>query len=340
MGRAVYFSHPASLRHETGRHPERPARIVAIEQELERRGWLGFERVESPAVARELVELVHTAAHFDRIERVAAAGGGAFDMDTLVSPGSFEAALRAAGGAVALVEELLDGTATTGFSAHRPPGHHATRERAMGFCLFNNVAIAARAALRRDGVDRVLILDWDVHHGNGTNDVFRETDEVLYVSIHESPLYPGSGPASDRGGGAGSGFTVNLPVGAGFGGRGVLLAGRPRRLRPGPRATEPDLVLISAGYDAHADDPLADCTVTEDGYAAMTATMRRVCEELGVPLGVVLEGGYAPGRAGGVGGGDDGGAGGRRDAGRRSGLPVAPGRPGRLGSGWDWGLGN
>ncbi len=291
MGRAVYFSHPASLRHETGRHPERPARIVAIEQELDGRGWLGFERVESPAVARELVELVHTAAHFDRIERVAAAGGGAFDMDTLVSPGSFEAALRAAGGAVALVEELLDGTATTGFSAHRPPGHHATRERAMGFCLFNNVAIAARAALRRDGVDRVLILDWDVHHGNGTNDQFRETDEVLYVSIHESPLYPGSGPASDRGVGAGSGFTVNLPVGEGSG-DGVFCSLVDHVVCDLARDYEPDVVLISAGYDAHRDDPLADCTVSEGGYAAMTATMRRVCEELGVPLGVVLEGGY------------------------------------------------
>jgi acetoin utilization deacetylase AcuC-like enzyme len=294
MARAVYYSHPASLRHETGGHPERAARITAIERELDGRGWLGFERVQSPAVDRELVELVHTPAHFDRIERISAAGGGALDLDTLVSPGSFEAALRAAGGAVGLVGELLDGTAATGFSAHRPPGHHATRERAMGFCLFNSVAIAARAALGRDGVDRVLILDWDVHHGNGTNDLFRETDEVLYVSIHESPLYPGSGPVSDRGVGAGSGFTVNLPVGPGSGDA-VFCSLVEHVVCDLARGYGPDLVLISAGYDAHADDPLADCTVTEDGYAAMTAAMRRVCGELGAPLGVVLEGGYALG---------------------------------------------
>jgi len=294
MARAVYFSHPASLRHETGAHAERAARITAIEAELDRRAWVGFERRQSPVVDRELVELVHTPAHFARIERLAAAGGGAVDLDTVVSPGSFEAALRAAGGAVALVEELLDETAATGFSAHRPPGHHATRERAMGFCLFNNVAIAARAALRRDGVDRVLILDWDVHHGNGTSDVFRETDEVLYVSIHESPLYPGSGPASDRGSGPGSGFTVNLPVGPGSGDA-VFCSLVEHVVGDVARGYRPDLVLISAGYDAHVDDPLADCTVTEEGYAAMTATMRRVSEEIGAPLGVVLEGGYSLG---------------------------------------------
>jgi acetoin utilization deacetylase AcuC-like enzyme len=292
MAHPVYFSHPASLAHETGRHPERAARIAAIERELARRDWLGFERRESAAVDRELVELVHTPAHFDRIERLAARGGGAVDLDTLVSPGSFEAGLRAAGGAVGLVEELLDGTAATGFSAHRPPGHHATRERAMGFCLFNNVAIAARAGLRRDGIDRVLILDWDVHHGNGTNDIFHATDEVLYVSIHESPLYPGSGPAGDRGSGAGTGFTVNLPVGPGSGDE-VFCSLVSHVVCDLARAYAPQLVLISAGYDAHADDPLADCRVTEAGYATMTTTMVAVCGELGVPLGVVLEGGYA-----------------------------------------------
>jgi acetoin utilization deacetylase AcuC-like enzyme len=291
MARAVYFSHPASLRHETGRHPERAARITAIEAELDRRGWLGFERRESPAVERELVELVHTPAHVARIERLAASGGGPLGLDTVVGPESFEAALRAAGGAVGMVGELLDGTAATGFSAHRPPGHHATRDRAMGFCLFNNVAIAARAGLRRERVDRVLIVDWDVHHGNGTSDLFAETDEVLYVSIHESPLYPGTGPAGDRGSGAGAGYTVNLPVGAGSGDR-VFCSLVDHVVCDLARAYAPQLVLVSAGYDAHADDPLADCAVTQDGYAAMTASIRRVADELGAPLGVVLEGGY------------------------------------------------
>ena len=292
MARAVYLSHPASLGHLTAGHPERAARITAIERELERRDWLGFERRESPVVDRALVELVHTPAHVARIERLASAGGGALDLDTLVTRDSYDAAMRAAGGAVALVDELLDGTARTGFAAHRPPGHHATRERAMGFCLFNNVAIAATAALRRDGVDRVLVLDWDVHHGNGTNDLFHDTDSVLYVSIHESPLYPGTGPATDRGVGAGEGFTVNLPVGAGSGDD-VFCSLVEHVVGDLARAYEPQLVLVSAGYDAHAEDPLADCTVTELGYSTMTATMRRLGEELAAPIGVVLEGGYA-----------------------------------------------
>jgi acetoin utilization deacetylase AcuC-like enzyme len=291
MGRAVYFSHPASLRHQTGGHPERPGRITAIERELAGRDWLGFERRESPALDRGLVELVHTPAHVARIERLAAAGGGAVDLDTVVSPGSFEAALRAAGGAVALVDELLDRTARTGFSAHRPPGHHATRERAMGFCLFNNVAVAARAGLAREGVERVLILDWDVHHGNGTNDIFHETDEVLYVSIHESPLYPGTGRATDRGSGKGAGYTVNLPVGAGSGDA-VFCSLVEHVVGDLARAYRPQLVLVSSGYDAHVEDPLADCTVTDAGYAVMTGSVRRFSEELDAPVGVVLEGGY------------------------------------------------
>jgi acetoin utilization deacetylase AcuC-like enzyme len=294
MAHPVYFSHPASLDHETGGHPERADRIRAIERELDGRDWLGFERRPSPAADRDLVELVHTPAHVSRIERRSAAGGGALDLDTVVSRGSFEAALRAAGGAVALAEALLDRTADTGFSAHRPPGHHATRDRAMGFCLFNSVAIAARAALRRDGVDRVLILDWDVHHGNGTNDVFHETDEVLYVSIHESPLYPGTGPVGDRGSGRGAGFTVNLPVGGGSGDA-VFCSLVEHVVCDLARGYAPQLILVSAGYDAHAEDPLADCLVTEAGYAAMTATMRRLSDELDAPLGVVLEGGYALG---------------------------------------------
>jgi acetoin utilization deacetylase AcuC-like enzyme len=292
MARCVYLSHPASLGHQTGSHPERAARITAIEQELEARDWLGFERRESPRVDRDLLALVHSPAHIDRIERLAAAGGAAVDLDTVVSPGSFEAALRAAGGAAALVDELLDGTARTGFSAHRPPGHHATRDRAMGFCLFNNVGVAARAALRREEVDRVLILDWDVHHGNGTNDLFHDSADVLYVSIHESPLYPGTGPPTDRGSGAGAGLTVNLPVGAGSGDE-VFCSLVDDVVCDLARRYVPQLVLISAGYDAHAMDPLAGCEVTQDGFAGMTATMRRVCEELGAPLGVVLEGGYA-----------------------------------------------
>ncbi len=292
MADRVYLSHPSSLAHETGPHPERAARITAIERELDERGWLGFERRQSPAIDRDLLELVHSPALVAAIERLSAAGGGSLDLDTVVSPGSWDAAVHAGGGAVALVDLLLDGAARTGASAHRPPGHHATARRAMGFCLFNNVALAARHALERRGLERILVLDWDVHHGNGTNDLFHASAAVLYVSIHESPLYPGTGPASDRGSGEGAGYTVNLPVGAGSGDA-VFCSLVEHVVAPVAERYRPQLVLISAGYDAHADDPLADCLVSEAGYAAMTATMRRSCERVGAPLGVVLEGGYA-----------------------------------------------
>ena len=225
---------------------------------------------------------------------MAARGGGQLDLDTVMSAGSFEAALHAAGGAVSLVDRVVSGASPTGFSAHRPPGHHATRTRAMGFCLFNNVAVAARYALDRLGLERVMIVDWDVHHGNGTNDIFHATDEVLFVSIHESPLYPGTGPATDVGSGDGIGYTVNLPVPPGSGDD-VYLSLIEHVVAPLTRAFEPQLMLISAGYDAHEEDPLADCRVTDAGYAGMTQAMRRVCDEVEAPLGCVLEGGYALG---------------------------------------------
>jgi acetoin utilization deacetylase AcuC-like enzyme len=290
----VWLEHPSSLRHDTGAHPERIDRMVAIERELSPRDWLGFERVTSPAVDRALLETVHPASYVASIERACARGGGFLDLDTVVSPDSFEAALHAAGGAVHMVERLLDGTAPYGFSAHRPPGHHAAEAQAMGFCLFNNVAVAARYALDARGLERVMILDWDVHHGNGTNDLFHTTDRVLFVSIHQSPLYPGTGPAGDLGSGRGRGFTVNLPVRPGSD-DGVFCSLVDHVAVPLARAFEPQLLLVSAGYDAHGEDPLGQCEVTEDGFAAMTRSMRRVGEALGAPVGCVLEGGYALG---------------------------------------------
>jgi acetoin utilization deacetylase AcuC-like enzyme len=294
MAASAFFSHPASAGHDTGGHPERAARIDAIERHLDATGWLGFERRESPRIERELLERCHSADYVAALERFCAAGGGQLDEDTLVSEGSWEAALRAAGGAVAVVDVLLSGEAPAAFAAGRPPGHHALRGRAMGFCLFNNVALAALHALDAHALERVLILDWDVHHGNGTNDLFHSSAQVLYASIHESPLYPGSGPASDRGSGAGEGFTLNMPVPAGSGDErfGELVHSR---VIPRAREYRPQLLLISAGYDAHREDPLAGCVMTEAGYASMTTAMAHLAEELQVPLGVVLEGGYALG---------------------------------------------
>jgi acetoin utilization deacetylase AcuC-like enzyme len=289
---SVFLSHPSSLRHDTGSHPEQAARITAIERELAGRDWLGFTRASSPPVDRQVLGTVHPAGYIDAIERLSAAGGGALDPDTVISAGSFEAALHATGGAVRLVEMLLDGEAEYAFSAHRPPGHHATAARSMGFCLFNNVAVAAQFALTRRGLQRVMILDWDVHHGNGTNDIFHASDQVLFVSIHQSPLYPGTGAAADAGSGRGCGFTVNLPVAPGAGDA-IFRSLVEHVAVPLAVSFAPQLVLVSAGYDAHRDDPLADCAVTEGGFAAMTRSVRRVCERLEVPLGCVLEGGYA-----------------------------------------------
>ncbi len=290
----VWLEHPSSLRHDTGAHPERIDRMVAIERELSPRDWLGFERITSPAVDRELLETVHPAAYVASIERACAGGGGFLDLDTVVSADSFEAALHAAGGAVHMVERLLDGTAPYGFSAHRPPGHHAAQAQAMGFCLFNNVAVAARYALDARGLERVMILDWDVHHGNGTNDIFHTSDQVLFVSIHQSPLYPGTGPPGDLGSGRGRGFTVNLPVRPGSD-DGVFCSLVDQVAVPLARSFAPQLLLVSAGYDAHREDPLGQCDVSEEGFAAMTRSMRRVGEALEAPVGCVLEGGYALG---------------------------------------------
>jgi acetoin utilization deacetylase AcuC-like enzyme len=292
MAAPLLLRHPSSLEHDTGAHPERPARIAAIERALGERDWLGWDVRESPAVAMPVLDAVHAADYVRGIEEACAAGGGALDVDTVVSEGSYRAALHAAGGAAAMVDALLAGDGPRfGASLHRPPGHHALTSRAMGFCLFNNAAVAARRALDRWGAERVLILDWDVHHGNGTNDIFHADPDVLYVSIHESPLYPGSGPASDTGSAAGEGYTVNLPVPAGSGDAAwcslvehvVVSLGLEHR---------PGLVLVSAGFDAHERDPLAGCRVTGPGFARMAASMRELADELDVPLGVVLEGGY------------------------------------------------
>jgi acetoin utilization deacetylase AcuC-like enzyme len=288
----VYLAHPSSLAHDTGGHPEQAARIAAIENELARHDWFGMERRLSSPVSRAVLEAVHPPGYIDAIDRLCASGGGYIDLDTITSEGSCLAARHGAGGAVELVELLLDGEAPWGFSAHRPPGHHATRVRAMGFCLFNSIAVAARHALDAGGCTRVLILDWDVHHGNGTNDIFHTSDDVLFVSIHQAPLYPGTGGVRDVGTGRGAGYTVNLPVPAGSGDE-VFVSLVEHVAVPLLFEFAPQLVLVSAGYDAHVEDPLAGCAVTDAGFSGMTAAVHGAAASLGVPVGFVLEGGYA-----------------------------------------------
>ena len=283
----VFFSHPSSLEHDTGPgHPERIERIRALDAELARRDWLGYERREAPRVALEALLAVHPQEYVDAVREISARAG-AFDLDTPTSEGSFEAALRAAGGACALVETLLDEGERVGFSALRPPGHHAEPTRAMGFCLFASVSIAARHALDSLGAERVLVVDWDVHHGNGTNAIFHESPELLFASIHQYPFYPGTGPLSDAGTGAGEGYSINLPVPAGAGED--LFCGLVEHVvLPAARAYDPDLVLISAGFDAHRDDPVGGCALETSSFAELT----RQLLTLDKPVGGVLEGGY------------------------------------------------
>jgi acetoin utilization deacetylase AcuC-like enzyme len=289
----LYFSHPSSHRHETGPHPENASRLVAVEAALEEAGWPGLDRVEAPAASRDQLTRVHTAEHVDAIEQFCARGGGMIDLDTAAGPDSYEAALHAAGGAVRGAEAVLASEAPFAFCGLRPPGHHAERSRAMGFCLFNNVAVAAAHAIDACGAERVLILDWDVHHGNGTEAIFAASPHVLYASIHQWPLYPGTGAAEYTGEGEAEGYTLNLPVPPGAGSD-EFCALVEHVVAPVGRDFGPDLIAISAGYDAHRDDPLASCLLDTDAYGEMTAAMRGLAAELGVGILVSLEGGYAP----------------------------------------------
>jgi acetoin utilization deacetylase AcuC-like enzyme len=287
----AYLRHPSSFAHETGPHPENPERLRAVERALESAGWFGLEPTEAPAATREQLLRVHAPGHVDAIEELCRRGGGMIDMDTVASEGSYEAALYAAGGAVHAVDRMLANGERVAFCGLRPPGHHAESARAMGFCLFNNVAVAAAHALEEGGAERVLVLDWDVHHGNGTEEIFSASERVLYVSIHQSPLYPGTGDADDVGTAAGEGFTVNLPVPPGSGSDDFLSLVQHVAV-PLAREHRPELIGISAGYDAHRADPLAQCTLDAQAYADMAASVRETAAELDAAVLVCLEGGY------------------------------------------------
>jgi acetoin utilization deacetylase AcuC-like enzyme len=291
---AFYVRHRSSFEHDTGTHPESARRLTAIEEAMSERDWLGLELIEAPRAEREQLLRIHDAAHVDTIEGLSAKGGGMIDLDTVASAGSWEAALHSAGGAVHAAERLLEEGSGFAFCGLRPPGHHAEPHRAMGFCLFNNVAVAAAHARAARGVERVLIFDWDVHHGNGTEAAFYGSPDVLYASIHQSPLYPGTGAAADVGSGEGEGFTVNLPVPAGAG-PDEFLSLVQHVVVPIARDWRPGLVCLSAGYDAHRDDPLANCELETESYREMAVAIRDLASELGVPILVCLEGGYALG---------------------------------------------
>jgi acetoin utilization deacetylase AcuC-like enzyme len=275
--------------HEPGRgHPERPARLHAVVEGLSAGEARDAVRpLEPRRAARDELERVHTSAYLDRLEAFCAAGGGALDADTVASPASWDAACVAAGSGLAAVDALDRGEGGAAFCAVRPPGHHAVPGRAMGFCLLNNVAVTA-AALRDRG-ERILIVDWDAHHGNGTQDMFWADPDVMYVSMHEWPLYPGTGHLADVGAGPGAGTTVNFPLPAGATGD-VYLDALDTVVAPLAERFAPGWVLVSAGYDAHRADPLTGLGLSAGDYADLTARVAALAPPGRVV--VFLEGGY------------------------------------------------
>jgi len=292
--RTALLQSPAFLGHDTGDHPENAGRLLAIEAELTRRD-LRADRPDLPfsAASRSTIERIHDPAYVDLIHQLAGRGGGWLDADTIVQADSVAVAELAAGAAVAAVDAVLDGRIDRAFVLARPPGHHATPTRGMGFCLFNHVAVAAAQALARE-MERVAILDWDVHHGNGTQDTFYATDRVLYCSLHQWPLYPGSGQEEDQGSGSGRGFTVNVPLAAGTDDASYLKA-FDQRVAPAIDRYRPDLLLISAGFDAHFADPLASLQLTEMGFAALARRAIDLADaHANGRIVALLEGGYDP----------------------------------------------
>ncbi len=277
--------------HESPGHPERPDRVAAIQSRLDATPELAtLVRAEPVEVDAAALETVHTAAHVERVRSLAAHGGGWLEPDTYCRPGSFAAALRSVGAAAAAVDAVAGGRAAHAFSLSRPPGHHATADAGMGFCLFNNAAIAVRRA-RGLGVGRVAVVDIDVHHGNGTEEIFWDDPSVLYVSLHQWPLYPGTGPETARGGPRAPGLTVNLPVPPGTTGD-QWLERFDAGAAPAVEGFGPDLIVVSAGYDAHAHDPLASLRLTEMTYAAVAERIASICAGRDIGSVWLLEGGY------------------------------------------------
>jgi acetoin utilization deacetylase AcuC-like enzyme len=282
-------------KHEPGfGHPESPARFSAIMQGIAAHGLHSkLTPIASRDAALEELTLCHTRKYLSLARDEIAAGAPILSTgDTHVNVASWEAAVRACGGVLAAVDAVCGGELENAFCAVRPPGHHATADRGMGFCVFNNVAVAARYAQRRHGMERVLIVDWDVHHGNGTQEIFYEDPSVFFFSTHEWPLYPGTGARSETGRGAGAGTTMNRPVPAGTIGATIQRIFE-EELEPAARAFRPDLVMISAGFDSRREDPLGHLALSDHDFAELTRIVRRIAAEFANGRVVsVLEGGY------------------------------------------------
>lgn len=288
-----YVYDPIYLEHDLRGHPENQQRLRTILRVLDEH-QLRERLVAIPAIpiTPERLERVHTRPYIEQVQRVAERGGGHLDPDTYVCSASYRAALMAAGGLVEATRAVLDGQVDNAFALVRPPGHHALRDRGMGFCLFNNVAVAARYAREERGLDRVLIVDFDVHHGNGTQDEFEADPAVMYISTHQFPHYPGTGHWSETGRGDGTGSIINIPLSGGVGDNGFARI-FDEIVGPAAWRFQPQLILVSAGYDAHWDDPLASMQLSVRGYTAIAQALKNLAEELcHGRLVFTLEGGY------------------------------------------------
>ena len=286
----LLYSHDACLEHDTGfGHPERSDRLRAVNNALSADSFAGLDRREAPKADFDRLVLNHPERFVsDIFDKAPASGSLRLDPDTVMSPGSAEAALRAAGAVCAAVDDVVGGVATNAFCAVRPPGHHAEPETAMGFCLFNSVAIAARHAREKHGMERIAVVDFDVHHGNGTQAAFWQEKDLMYVSSHQYPYYPGTGAASETG----EGNILNIPLAEGTGSA-VFRDAMATRVFPALQDFKPELLLISAGFDSHADDPLAGLMLEDDDYGWITDEMLAIADQhCGGRLVSALEGGY------------------------------------------------
>ncbi len=292
---ALFYCPPCFLNHETGSHPERADRIRRLPSRLQRAGLLDRCRtVEFQPISRQRLARVHSPAYIDEVRAFAKSGGGYIEGDTVVSPASYDVALMAAGSVCDAVQRIVAGEDTQGLCLVRPPGHHAMAGRAMGFCLFNNIALGARLAIDELKLNRVLIVDWDIHHGNGTQATFWEDPQVGFLSIHRFPFYPGTGDADETGGGRGLGFTLNLPTAFGTP-RQTYLDAFSGALETLAAKVKPELVLLSAGFDAHRLDPVGNLGLETEDFIPLTALVLDVAEAYaGGRFVSVLEGGYDP----------------------------------------------